>query len=248
MINKLKKFSKLDILKFILGIIFIFISLKFIIFYGNKINIGRIIVFMMGNLFILSVFLKSKIKKIFNIILFIIIIIYLVSLLIISFGFKKYDNNYENQTIIILGAGIKQDKPGLDLTSRLYKAIEVLNKNPNSNCIVTGGFDKKYKLYESDIMKNYLILNGISEDRIFQEKISSNTKENFIYAKEIIEKYNFNKNVIVITNFYHQFRASLYAKSMNLQYEGVSSFSKPSDFLCSSVREVFGIIKFLLFE
>lgn len=248
MINKLKKHYNLDIFKLVFGIVLIIISLRFIVFYGHKLNTGRILVFSTGTLLILSNFLKQKFKHILNILFLIIAIIYVIMLLVLCFGFNRYDGINNNQTVIVLGAGIKQDKPGIDLTSRLDKTIEFLNKNPNSKCIVTGGLDKKYEIYESDVMKNYLISKGISENRIYQEKSSTNTKENFIYAKEIIEKENLNKNTVVVTNFYHQFRSSLYAKIIGFNFQGLSSFSKPSDFICASVREMFGILKFLIFR
>ena len=62
-------------------------------------------------------------------------------------------------------------------------------------------------------MKEYLIKRGISESRIITESRSENTYENIKFSFEILEEMGLSdKNISVVTDAFHQCRASLIAK------------------------------------
>ena len=54
--------------------------------------------------------------------------------------------------------------------------------------------------------KNALLAQGISEDRIFVEDQSSNTRENLRFAKEIAEEQGLGEEVAIVTQGFHMYR------------------------------------------
>ena len=168
--------------------------------------------------------------------------------------FKSYyinRNNYTkiqgDETLIVLGARIINDQPHVALRLRLDEAVKIMNKFPNIKCIVTGaqGSDELYT--EASIMKKYLVEKGIDGARIFLEEKSTDTIGNFKLSKELIEKEALNPNIIITTNNYHAYRASLIADHFGMKYLLVSA---PNKFFKTSVfnpfREVLSHIKVIL--
>lgn len=120
------------------------------------------------------------------------------------------------ETIIVPGAGINYDQPSRYLKARLDGASDILKKYPGTNVIVTGGKAPEEVYSESEVMKNYLVSEGIDPKRIFMEDTSVNTMENFMFSKKIIEKENLDVNIITVTNSFHNLRCSMIAKYLNM--------------------------------
>jgi uncharacterized SAM-binding protein YcdF (DUF218 family) len=105
-----------------------------------------------------------------------------------------------------------------------------------------GGRGPGEDITEAEAMKQYLTANGISENRILKEEQSTNTNENIIFSKELIQKEN--AAVAVVTNGFHVFRATGIAKKQGLL--NIQGLSAPSDarlLINYYVREVLGVIK-----
>ncbi len=148
--------------------------------------------------------MKSLIFIIFGLSLFIFL---LVEALIIYTGNRAYkEASYDY--IIVLGAKVNGDKPCLALKYRLDAALDYLKNNDDVNVIVSGGkgIDESYP--ESQVMKDYLIKNGIAAERIIEESKSTTTNENFSFSHEITG----DANILVATNDFHMFRALGIAK------------------------------------
>lgn len=131
---------------------------------------------------------------------------------------NKYD------AIIVLGAGlINGTKPCRTLVNRLNRMIEIYNTDDNKPyIIVSGGKGSDEKISEAEAMKNYLIEKGIKEDKIILEEQSKNTYENFKYSKEKlkdIEKEDM--KIAFVSSDFHIYRASLYAKQIGLDIDGI---------------------------
>ncbi len=148
----------------------------------------------------------------------------------------------ENATVVVLGCKVNGDRPSLSLEERLIEAYEYLSENPEASCIVTGGKGDDENISEAECMYRWLVEKGIESSRIYKEERATSTKENIAYAKEIIEKSNLNKDIVIITSDYHTYRAGITAKENGLAFG--SSPSKTSVWIFPSfyIRELYAIL------
>lgn len=112
--------------------------------------------------------------------------------------------------LIVLGSQVKESGPSAVTVWRLKAAIEYLENNPDTKVIVSGGQGPNEPAPEAVIMKQYLIENGISEDRILTEERSKNTAENISFSAQLIDIGN--DSVGIVTNNFHVFRGVALAK------------------------------------
>lgn len=115
-------------------------------------------------------------------------------------------------TVVVLGCEARGERPSRMLKYRLDTAYDYLNKNKNAVCIVSGGQGKDESISEAQCMFNYLTDKGIPSDRIIMEDRSTNTYQNITYSKEIIDKNKLPESITIVTNEFHQYRASYIAK------------------------------------
>lgn len=115
-------------------------------------------------------------------------------------------------TVIVLGCKVKGDRPSRMLRYRLDEAYDYLKDNKNAVCIVSGGKGKDESISEAQCMFNYLTSKDISADRVIMEDKSTNTYQNITFSKEIIKQRNLPENITIVTDGFHQYRASFIAK------------------------------------
>ncbi len=152
-----------------------------------------------------------------------------------------YNKPKEEATVTILGCQVKNGAPSLMLKKRLDAALVYLNQHENVPVIVCGGQGKDEAISEAECMSEYLLSHGIEKKRIYQDAVSVSTLENLQNAKEIITAQDWNPEIIIVTDGYHQFRAANIAHSLGLKTTAVSA--KTSWYLVPSywVREWLGI-------
>ena len=147
--------------------------------------------------------------------------------------------------VVVLGAQVRKSGPSLVLRYRLDKAIEYLDENPNTICIVSGGKGPNEPFPEAQGMADYLKEHGIAEQRILEEPDSKTTEENIVNSKKMINDDN--ASIGVITNNFHMFRALQIADKYGLDNaQGIAAGSPPDMLVNNMVREFFAEIKFLL--
>lgn len=148
----------------------------------------------------------------------------------------------ENATVVVLGCKVNGDRPSLSLEERLIEAYDYLSSNPKAACIVTGGKGDDENISEAECMYRWLVEKGIESSRIYKEDRATSTKENIVYAKEIIEKNSLNKDIVIITSDYHTYRAGITAEENGLNFG--SSPSKTSFWIFPSfyIRELYAIL------
>ncbi|MDE5884551.1 MAG: YdcF family protein [Oscillospiraceae bacterium] len=146
-------------------------------------------------------------------------------------------------TVLILGCKVRRDgAPTLMLKKRLDAGAAYLEQHPEVSVIVCGGQGSDEVISEAECMKNYLIQEKkINPERIYQEDRSTSTQENFENAKEILDVHELGSQIIIVTDGYHQYRASRIADGLNLECTAVSA--RTSWYLVPSywVREWLGI-------
>ena len=148
----------------------------------------------------------------------------------------------ENATVVVLGCKVNGDKPSLSLEERLIEAYEYLSENPEAACIVTGGKGDDENISEAECMHRWLVEKGIDASRIYKEDRATSTRENIVYAKEIIQENALNKNIVVITSDYHTYRASMTAKEEGLGFGSSPSQTSIWIFPSFYIRELYAII------
>lgn len=144
--------------------------------------------------------------------------------------------------IIVLGAQVREDGPSVVLQYRLDAAIDYLNENPATICIVSGGQGINEPFSEAEGMADYLLKNGIENSRIYLEDESTSTVENIQNSKALMKMpYN---GVGIVTNNFHVFRATQIAREQGLN--GVCGIAADSSVLYlpnNVLRECCGILK-----
>lgn len=143
-----------------------------------------------------------------------------------SYLYQKLPVNKDIDYIIVLGSGLIGDRVPPLLKSRLDKGIEIYNKQirkgVNCKMIVSGGQGPDELVSEASAMGKYLLSQGIKESDVILEDKSTTTYENMKFSKNIMDKSS-KYNSIFVTNNYHVFRASIFARKVGLKANGVGA-------------------------
>lgn len=143
-----------------------------------------------------------------------------VSTVIFTYGYLNSPMENTDYTVVVLGCKIEGSSPSLMLRGRLDKAAEYLTANPQANVVVAGGVGEGATLSEAEVMKSYLVAQGIAENRIFMEPNSHNTKENIYNSFEVIKINNLSDNIVIVSDAFHILRGRIYAEK--LEFEDIS--------------------------
>lgn len=133
--------------------------------------------------------------------------------------------------IIILGAGIWEDKPSPMLEDRLLEGIKLYQNNVSDKIIMSGDHGRR-EYDEVNIMKNYAIEKGIPSENIFMDHAGFSTYESIYRAKDIFEA----KKVVIVTQEYHLYRALYIANQLGLETYGVGA--DPRQYVGATYREL----------
>lgn len=144
--------------------------------------------------------------------------------------------------VIVLGCRVKGETPSLMLNKRITAACNFLKENPEAVCIASGGQGADEDISEAECIRRVLSENGISPDRIILEDRSTSTDENIRFSKEKMLENGLDGNAAIVTDGYHQFRASMIAEKYGLEAYAIPV--KTSLWLIPTywLREIFGII------
>ncbi len=153
--------------------------------------------------------------------------------------------------LMVLGGNvIGADTPSPQLFERMKAAAVYLKENEDCLAVTCGGcFRPEQKKSEARIIADYLIEQGIDENRIILEDKSTTTFENFEFALKIIEEHSCKSisdiRVAFLSSDYHVFRASKIAECCGFEKIGKVSCPTPSQARGRYLREY--IVAFELF-
>lgn len=218
-------FCLLGIILFIYG----FIELKF------KVNIwGRI---------------PKLLKRIIIVLFFIGMSIFIIIEGVIIYNGHHYDKERPDY-LMVLGAGLRGSKISASLLYRLDTAVEYNKLYPDVKIIVSGGQGPDEDISEAKAMKDYLISKGIDESLIISEDKSTNTYENFLFTKKILEDETGEEDftVTVISNNFHMYRAKYLGEQVGFECLGYPAPSHAASSFIFYTREFFGVIKAYIFK
>ena len=178
--------------------------------------------------------MKKTIKTLLIIIILFLLTIIGINYYVILSTKNQIDNkNIQADYIIVLGAGIKNNRPSPMLEDRLTTAIELYNKG-RSNKILVSGDHENDDYDEVTVMKNYLLDKGIPIDDIYIDSLGLSTYDSIYRAKEIFLA----NNIIIVTQQFHLYRSLYIAEKLELDAVGVSA----------TLRDYSGSVKFELRE
>lgn len=160
------------------------------------------------------------------------------------------DSTAQSETVIVLGCKAINGYPSLMLAARLDRAAEYLLENPQAVCIVTGGQGKDEIEPEAVSMHRYLITKDIEDDRIYKETNSSNTEENILHSKELIDEQGLSENVIIVSESYHVYRGTYDAEKLGLKAAALPAPSSNTIWALPSywLREIFAITRDFVYD
>lgn len=156
-------------------------------------------------------------------------------------AYKNYPD--KETTVVILGCKVNGEHPSKMLRHRLEAAYDYLSENEEIKCIVSGGQGPDEKITEAECMYNYLIDLGISSDRIFIENKSTSTYENIKLSYEIIEQMNLPRDITIVTDGFHEYRASIIAKKQGINAYSVYAKTTKIDLPYYWLREWLGLFQ-----
>lgn len=157
----------------------------------------------------------------------------------------------QERAVIVLGAGLRKDRPSLLLRYRLDKAYEFAQQHPDTLVVTTGGQGRGETVPEGQAMRDYLIEKGLSPNRVLAETKSTSTEENLTFAREILQQAGVEPTepVAYVSNAFHCYRAGKYARmagytNAHAVPAGVPLRSVPTCYL----REVFALLYYWVFK
>ena len=120
--------------------------------------------------------------------------------------------------ILVLGASTWNGSPSPMLKDRLDEGIK-LYKEGVANKIVMSGDHGKDNYDEVNTMRDYAIESGVPEEDIFMDHAGFSTYDSIYRIKDIFGA----KNIVVVTQKYHLYRALYIAKRLGVNAYGSSS-------------------------
>ena len=130
---------------------------------------------------------------------------------------KDYTTLKDVDYILVLGAGIKNDKSSPILKDRLDKTIELYN-NGVSDTLVLSGDGVKDSYDEVGVMSNYIMKNTNIEN-LYIDKSGISTYDSIYRLKTKLNP----KKVVIVTQEYHLYRTLFIANKLGLDAYGVSA-------------------------
>lgn len=144
--------------------------------------------------------------------------------------------------LILGGRIIGAETPSEHLLERINYAAEYLKENTDCFVIPCGGcFRENQKKSEAHIIKEYLVKEGISEERFILEDQSTTTFENFENAFEVIKEHSGRNpndlSIAFLSSDYHLHRAGIIAKRCGFEKIGKVSCENKKGRLRNYARE-----------
>ncbi len=248
--------TKIDkVLKWIilgLGVIILFDA--FYVTLVSRLNVGTYITYLLGIFLILCGSIKKslilKVPKILRYVAFI-GVLFLVIFVLFIYIYGNIDNaTYDEDAVIVLGAGLRGENVSKLLSYRLDTAIEYFEKNPDAVIVVSGGQGKDELIDEATAMERYLVSHGIPSEKIIKESKSTSTEENFAFSKKLLDEYfESDYKTSYITNDFHAFRSFFRAKSAGFSNITHCGARTPlHSVLPNGFREVMGVLELFFFD
>ena len=161
-----------------------------------------------------------------------------------------YHDTQKPDYLVVLGAGLRGRSISASLLYRLETALDFHEMYPDVKIVVSGGKGEGEDMAEAAAMRNFLVDNGVDQSLIIMEDKSTNTYENFLYTKNVLEEETGKEDftITIISNNFHMYRAKFLAKEVGFNTYSYPAPSHKVSALVFYVREFFGVIKAYIFK
>ncbi|CAM4285814.1 YdcF family protein [Paenibacillus alkaliterrae] len=148
---------------------------------------------------------------------------------------------------IVLGAALWNDVPSPALKERLDFALHLYEVGIVDKLILSGGLGANGSTKtEAAGMRDYLVMKGISADKLLLESDATSTYENLRFSQKIANEKKLSK-LVVITHDYHAARAKEVAKQLDFEHFQIAATkSKVLNPVYNESREVLAFTKWKL--
>ena len=153
--------------------------------------------------------------------------------------YGSYDHiNGNPQIMVILGCQVKPWGPSILLQDRLDKALDYLEDHPDMTVVVSGGQGPDEHVTEARAMADYLMEQGVEEERILLEEASHNTVQNLRYTARLLEEegYDMEQDIVVVSNGFHLTRVRMLFERIWGGDENLSTLAAPSSHVPSRIK------------
>jgi len=154
----------------------------------------------------------------------------------------------QDATVVVLGSKVSGHVPSADLMARIQAAKDWMTAHPGTACIVSGGQGAGELETEAVVMKRTLVNMGIESSRILMEDRSTTTQENLQNALALIDQKGMSRNLAIVTDEYHQYRAGCIARKLGAQPYSVQAHTPWYIFSACYARELLALTKYLIFS
>ena len=159
----------------------------------------------------------------------------------------------EPQVMVILGCQVKPWGPSILLQDRLDKALEYLETEPDMTVVVSGGQGPDEHISEARAMADYLMEQGIEQERILLEDQSHNTVQNLTLTRQLLDElgYDLEQDIVVVSNGFHLTRVRMLWERV-WEEDNLSTLAAPSSHVPSRLkmylREPLALAKSFVFD
>lgn len=126
--------------------------------------------------------------------------------------------------VIVLGAGLRGERPTRILRQRMDAAIAYMEQNAHTIAILSGGQGEGESIPEAEAMARYFEERGLPAQRFIKEGASTSTIENFECSEKIIrEQFGADASIGYVTTGFHIYRAGRVAASQGIEAYGIAA-------------------------
>ncbi len=152
----------------------------------------------------------------------------MIATIICTLGSERYQPPLDQDYMIILGCKVdKNGRPLPILQGRLDRALDFGRTQATQNIplvyVPSGGRGRDERTSEASAMSRYLRSHHVESQHIVPENQSTNTRENMMFSKKIIDKRTKDARVVFATTGYHVFRSGVIAHSIGLRAVGIGA-------------------------
>jgi len=137
--------------------------------------------------------------------------------------FEETPECLQSRPIVVLGGGVDAgarsaaDAQYMDHATfkRTLKARELARQFPSAPVFIAGG--TRVEITEAAVIAHFLEESGIDRNRLYEEGRSTNTFENAINTKELLDKNGFDSHITLVTSALHMKRAKAVFEKQGVQ-------------------------------
>lgn len=226
---------------------------------GDKVLTALLFLFFLLTLFYLLIFLWSSIiskqrstvlRNIFSTVLMLVLFLILTLIYIDNVGYASGRwilNKSKQNTAVVLGAAVWTGNiPSPTLSSRVDKALELLEQGFVGKIVLTGG-KAPGELPESEVAYEYARVKGVDTSKVSIENLTSSTADQVKWIKNnLLTDIDSAGDIILISDAYHLPRAIEISKFYKLDIKVAESLHKQDfkDKVITKIRESIALFNF----